>query len=139
MRFSGLSMALVLLLISATSARPQQEPGARASQPSASSPSGKPGTMMLTIFFRHDETKTLDEINAHLKQTGFDKNFPPPGVEIVSWYVMMGIGQVVTLRFPPDRLREVNLVVEHGAWGGYHTEFYPTYDLRPEKVSQQSK
>jgi len=88
--------------------------------------------MLLTIFLRHDESKTLDEINAHLKQTGFDRNFPPPGVEVVSWYVMMGIGQVVTLRFPAEKLREVNLVIEHGAWGGaYRTEFYPTYDYRP--------
>ncbi len=48
---------------------------------------------MLTIFLRHDESKTLDEINEHLKQTGFTKNFPPKGVEVVSWYVMMGIGR----------------------------------------------
>jgi len=45
---------------------------------------------MMTILLRHDETKTLDEINAHLNKTGFQKNFPPPGVEVVSWYVMMG-------------------------------------------------
>jgi hypothetical protein len=71
---------------------------------------------------------TLDEINAYLKQTGFDKNFPPPGTEVVSLYVMMRIGQVVTLRFPPEKLREVNLAIEHGAWGAFRTEFYPTYD-----------
>ncbi len=87
--------------------------------------------MMMTIFLRHDETKTLDEINAHLEKTGFQKSFPPPGVEVVSWYVMMGIGQVVTLRFPPAKLREVNLQIEHGAWGAFRTEFYPTYDYRP--------
>jgi hypothetical protein len=86
--------------------------------------------MMLTIFLRHDETKTLDEINAHLDRTGFHKNFPPAGVEVVSWYVMMGIGQVVTLRFAAERLREVNLQIEHGAWGAFRTEFYPTYDYR---------
>jgi len=49
----------------------------------------------------------------------------------VSWYVMMGIGQVVTLRVPAERLRDVNLAVEETAWGGYHTEFYPTYDYKP--------
>ena len=87
-------------------------------------------SMMMTIFLRHDETKTLDEINAHLEKTGFQKNFPPPGVEVVSWYVMTGIGQVVTLRFPPAKLREVNLQIEHGAWGAFRTEFYPTYDYR---------
>jgi hypothetical protein len=78
---------------------------------------------------RRDET--LDEINAHLNKTGFQKNFPPQGVEVVSWYVMMGIGQVVTLRFPPAKLRDVNLQIEHGAWGAFRTEFYPTYDYRP--------
>jgi hypothetical protein len=88
-------------------------------------------SMMMTIFLRHDETKTLDEINAHLNKTGFQQNFPPPGVEVVSWYVMMGIGQVVTLRFPPAKLRDINLQIEHGAWGAFRTEFYPTYDYRP--------
>jgi len=97
--------------------------------------------MMLTIFLRHDESKTLDEINAHLKQTGFTTNFPPPGTEVVSWYVMMGIGQVVTLRFPPEKLRDVNLAIEHGAWGAFRTEFYPTYDYKTvwEAQRQSSK
>jgi hypothetical protein len=59
------------------------------------------GQMLLTIFLRHDQSKTLDEIRAHLDKTGFIAAFPPPGVEVVSWYVMMGIGQVVTIRLPP--------------------------------------
>jgi hypothetical protein len=88
-------------------------------------------SIMMTIFLRHDETKTLDEIDAHLSKTGFRQNFPPPGVEVISWYVMMGIGQVVTLRFPPAKLREINLQIEHGAWGAFRTEFYPTYDYLP--------
>jgi hypothetical protein len=138
MKFFAVTMALTLLVMSATAATAQQQSTGGA-QSASSSPSGKPGTMMLTIFFRHDQSKTVDEINAHLKQTGFDKNFPPPGVEVISWYVMMGIGQVVTIRFPPERLREVNLAIEHGAWGGYRTEFYPTYDLRPEKLRDQAK
>jgi hypothetical protein len=94
-------------------------------------PDAQKGTFLLTIFLRHDETKTLDEINAHLRQTGYYKKFPPPGVEIVSWYVMMGIGQVVTLRVPAERLREVNRAIEESAWGGFRTEFYPTYDYKP--------
>ncbi len=98
--------------------------------PAASAGTTSQNTMMLTIFLRHDESKTLDEINDHLAKTGFEKNFPPPGVEVVSWYVMMGIGQVVTLRFPADRLREVNLAIEHGAWGAFRTDFYPTYDYK---------
>jgi hypothetical protein len=88
-------------------------------------------TFMLTIFLRHDQTKTLDQLQQHLKETGFDQSFPPEGIEIVSWYVMMGIGQVVTLRVPPARLREVNRVIEQKGWGAYRTDFYPTYDYLP--------
>lgn len=94
------------------------------------SPTGPPGTTMLTIFLRHDQTKTVDQINEHLKHTGWFREFPPTGVEVVSWYVMMGVGQLVTLRFPPERLREVNILIERAAWGGFRTEFYPTYDYR---------
>ncbi|HWF04491.1 MAG TPA: hypothetical protein VHA06_12440 [Candidatus Angelobacter sp.] len=109
------------------------------SQPSAQSSPQQKGMMMLTIFLEHDQSKTLDEINQHLKQTGFTDSFPPEGTEVVSWYVMMGIGQVVTLRFPADKLRDVNLAIEHGAWGAYRTEFYPTYDYLPVwKASKQS-
>ncbi|WP_224370493.1 hypothetical protein [Hyalangium versicolor] len=101
----------------------------------AEAPAPKPaagdGAILLTIFLRHDQTKTLDEINAQLDRTGFRKNFPPEGVEVVSWYVMMGIGQVVTLRVPPEKLRTVNLAIEKGAWGAFRTEFYATYDYRP--------
>ena len=94
---------------------------------------------LLTVFLRHDETKTLDEINAHLKRTGFFKQFPPSGIDVVSWYVMMGIGQVVTLKVPPDRLREVNRVLEQTAWGGFRTEFYPTYDYKAVGLDAHAK
>jgi uncharacterized protein with GYD domain len=99
--------------------------------PLSSQDSPDAGTFLLTIFLRHDQSKTVDEINEHSRQTRFADMFPPKGIEVVSWYVMMGIGQVVTLRVPPNRLREVNLAIEHGAWGGYHTEFYATYDYKP--------
>lgn len=86
---------------------------------------------MLTVFLKHDQSKTLAEIGQHLERTGFWKKFPPEGTRVISWYVMMGIGQVVTLSVPPDRLREVNLTLEQNAWGAFRTEFYPTYDFRP--------
>ena len=104
-----------------------QSTGSPTTPPAAGDPSQD---FLLTVFLRHDENKTLGEINAHLKQTGFFKRFPPEGVEVMSWYVMMGIGQVVTLKLPPSRLREVNRILEETAWGGYRTEFYPTYDYR---------
>jgi hypothetical protein len=95
--------------------------------------------ILLTIFLRHDETKTLDEINQHLRSTGYYEKFPPQGIEVVSWYVMMGIGQVVTLRVPPDRLREVNRVLEQTAWGGFRTEFYPTYDYKTAAEEERKR
>jgi hypothetical protein len=95
------------------------------------------GVFLLTVFLRHDQSKTLDEINARLKQNGYYKKFPPQGIEVVSWYVMMGIGQVVTLRVPAERLREVNRAIEESAWGGYRTEFYPTYDYKA--VAEQQR
>jgi hypothetical protein len=110
------------------------------SQPASSrQESQQKGMMMLTIVLKHDQSKTLDQIQQHLKETGFDKSFPPKGIEVISWYVIMGIGQVVTLRFPAERLREVNLSIEHGAWGAYHTEFYATYDYMPVWKSQQQQ
>lgn len=87
--------------------------------------------ILLTIFLKHDQSKPLGEINAELEKTGFWSRFPPPGVEVASWYVMMGVGQVVTLKVPAGRLREVNLAIEQSAWGAFRTEFYPTYDFRP--------
>ncbi|MGH8779720.1 hypothetical protein [Paraburkholderia sp.] len=109
--------------------------GAAAQQPSASpsaSASAQPAddTFLLTIFLRHDESKPLAKINDQLRAQGYFKTFPPPGIEVVSWYVMMGVGQVVTLRVPASRLREVNRAIETTAWGGYRTEFYPTYDYK---------
>jgi hypothetical protein len=90
-----------------------------------------PGTMMLTIMLKHDQSRPLGDINVQLEETGFWKQFPPEGIEVVSWYVMMGIGQVVTLRFPAERLRDVNLAIERSAWGGFRTEIYATYDFQP--------
>jgi len=98
--------------------------------PAASATVPEAGSFLLTVYLRHDETKTVDQINEHLKQIGRDDKFPPDGVEIVAWYLMMGIGQVVILRLPADKLRETNRVIEQTARGGYRTEFYPTYDFK---------
>lgn len=87
--------------------------------------------MLLTVVLRHDQSMNSGEIREKLRETGFYEAFPPEGIEIVSWYVMMGLGQVVTLKLPAARLREVNRIVEERAWGAFRTEFYPTYDFRP--------
>ncbi len=95
--------------------------------------------ILLTVFLKHDQSRPLSELNAQLEKQGFYKAFPPPGMEVVSWYVMMGIGQVVTLRLPASRLREVNRILEDTAWGSYRTEFYPTYDYKTIGIAAHDK
>jgi hypothetical protein len=116
--------------------------GAGAQTTSAPSENAAPtpdNAVMLTIFLKHDESRPLADLNAQLEKQGFYKAFPPPGIEVVSWYVMMGIGQVVTLRLPASRLREVNRIFETTAWGAYHTEFYPTYDYKAVGMANHDK
>ena len=95
--------------------------------------------LLLTVFLKHDQSRPLGELNAQLEKQGFYKAFPPPGIEVVSWYIMVGIGQVVTLRLPASRLREVNRVLENTAWGSYRTEFYPTYDYKAVGMGEHDK
>jgi hypothetical protein len=35
--------------------------------------------ILVTVILHHDQTKTLDEIMANLKKTGFYRDFPPEG------------------------------------------------------------
>ena len=85
-KFGGFLAVLVALFLLVPTARPQNQSNQ---------------AILLTIFLRHDQSKTLDEINQHAEKTGFRKNFPPAGVDVVSWYVMMGIGQVVNVACAP--------------------------------------
>lgn len=128
---TAVTLATSLLLSSGAAAQAQTTTPPAPSPPAGQSSSADDHSrFLLTTFCATTNPKTLSEINQHLKQTGYYRRFPPPGVEVVSWYVMMGIGQVVTLRVPADKLRDVNRVLEETAWGGYRTEFYPTYDYR---------
>ena len=127
----NLMLAGTLIAVGALAALGAQQtaPSPTPPNPAAASDAQK-GTILLTIFLRHDQSKTLDEINGALRKQGYYQAFPPAGIEVVSWYVMMGVGQVITLRIPPERLRDVNLAIEKTAWGGYRTDFYPTYDYK---------
>ena len=108
--------------------------------PSAGSATATPdNAILLTVFLKHDQSRPLGELNAQLAKQGFYKAFPPAGMEVVSWYVAMGIGQVITLRLPASRIREVNRVLEDTAWGAYRTEFYPTYDFKAVGVAEHEK
>ena len=90
-----------------------------------------PDAILLTIFLHHDQARTLDEINKLEDEQGLYKVFPPPGTAVVSWHVVMGIGQIVTLEVPASKLRDVNRVLEKSAWKAFRTEFFPTYDYYP--------
>jgi hypothetical protein len=96
-------------------------------------------TILLTLFLRHDQSNNLDAIQSRLKDAQWWDRFPPAGVEIVSWTVAMGFGQIVTLRLPPSRLAEVNVELERSAWGVFRTECYPAYDFVPvrERIKQR--
>lgn len=88
-------------------------------------------SILITVFLKHQQDKSLDSLNKIQDANKFHEMFPPKSARVVSWYVMMGIGQVVTLKIPASELRTLNLSIERGAWGAFTTEFYPTYDLWP--------
>jgi hypothetical protein len=128
--FAMILTAALLFPLTTSAADPQQA----SPSPQTQAPADY---ILLTVFLRHDQSRTLEEILKHLDSTQFWKQFPPPGIEVESWYVMMGVGHVITLRVPPARLREVNLSVEKTAWGAFRTDFYATYDYR--EVARQRR
>jgi hypothetical protein len=93
--------------------------------------------LLVTVILRHDQSKTLDEIMTHLKKTGFYKDFPPEGSEIVSWVVAMSFGFIIQLRLEPSGLRPLNRFMEQKAWGAFRYEVYPAYDFIP--IAQKFK
>ncbi len=100
---------------------------------------GADDAILLTIFLRHDQSNNLEAVQGKLKAADWWERFPPKGVEIVSWYVAMGFGQIVTLRTPAALLAAVNVELERSAWGVFHTECYPAYDFAPvrEKIRER--
>ena len=87
--------------------------------------------VMLTVLLQHDQSKTLDEIMAHLRRTGFYRDFPPEGSELVSWVVAMSFGFIIQLRVEPDKVRNLNRYMEQKAWGAFRYQVFPSYDFAP--------
>lgn len=131
MRYIAILLAALLSVPLSTSAADPQSPNPT---PGSQTPANY---ILLTVVLRHDQSRTFEEIVKHLDAKQFWKQFPPQGIEVESWHVMMGIGHVITLRVPPARLREVNLSVENTVWGVFRTEFYATYDYR--EVARQRR
>ena len=107
---------------------------ATAQPPGPPSPSDH---VLLTVVLKHDQSKTLEEINKIQDESGFWAKFPPDGIQVESWYVVMGLGQVVTLRVPPARLREVNRSIELTAWKAFRSEVYAAYDFREARAQRE--
>ena len=87
--------------------------------------------ILVTVILRHDQSKTLDEIMAHARKTGFYRDFPPEGCEVVSWVVAMSFGFIIQLRVDPGALRSLNVFMEKKAWSAFRYEVYPSYDFIP--------
>lgn len=96
--------------------------------------------IMLTVFLKHDQSQPLEEFQTKLDNRGWWENFPPEGVEIVSWNVVMGVGQIATLKMPPAKIQAVNVALEKFAWGVFRTEVYATYDFKAvrERLARES-
>lgn len=141
-KFLGILQLTTLLLaaflfLAAPSAQAQAAPSAA---PSAAPAPGLPkDTILLTLVLHHDQTKTFAAIKQQEKDTGFDKAFPPPGVEIVSWNIVMGEGQEIVVKLPPDKLRELLGVIERCTYGVYKSDWYITYDYKDIRAAMVAK
>lgn len=98
--------------------------------------------LLVTVFLKHNQTMTLNEIETIRTNQGFYENLPPEEVSVVNWFVVMGLGQMVVLELPASKLPAVNLAIEKTAWKAFTTEIYPTYNLYPiieHKLKNKSK
>ena len=95
--------------------------------------------VLLTVLLHHDQSKPLDEIMAHLRKTGFYRDFPPEGSELVSWVVAMSFGFIIQLRVEPDKVRALNRYMEQKAWGAFRYQVFPAYDFAPIAVNLKTE
>lgn len=102
--------------------------------------------ILVTVVLKHQQDKSLTELQQKMDENRFWQSFPPKGIEVESWYVMMGLGQVITVNIHPKDLRTLNLAIEKSAWGIFDTDIYPTYEfkeiaesIKAKKVQNDSK
>ena len=86
--------------------------------------------ILVTVVLKHQQDKSLSELQKKMDENRFWQSFPPKGMEVDSCYVMMGLGQVITLKVAPKDLRTLNLAIEKSAWGIFETDIYPTYEFK---------
>jgi hypothetical protein len=95
--------------------------------------------ILITIVLKHQQDKNLSELQKKMEEGRFWQSFPPEGMEIESWYVAMGLGQVITVKIEPKDLRKLNLAIEKSAWGAFTTDIYPTYEFSDIAKSIKAK
>ena len=118
---------LLLALIGASLFAPAR---AMAQQdPSAIEPNAD--AVLMTVFLKQTQEMNLEEMTAAVRARGFWKIFPPEGVRIVGWYMLMSIGHLVILEVPPAKIRELNRSIEQASYGIYRSEVHPGYDFLP--------
>jgi hypothetical protein len=95
--------------------------------------------ILLTVILHHDQSKNLEQITDQLKRTGFYRDFPPEGTELVSWTAVMSFGNIIHVKVEPSKLRNLNRFMEEKAWGPFRYEVYPSYDFKSiaEKLKQE--
>jgi hypothetical protein len=110
-----------------------QKPKTPASVGPTMSPSELPteDSVLVTVIFKHQQDKNLMEIRRKLEANGFWDIFPPKDSRVISWNIVMGLGQVVALKIPTAAVRNLNLSIQNGAWGAYDTEIFLSYDYMP--------
>jgi hypothetical protein len=86
--------------------------------------------ILLTVLLHHDQSKNLEQIMEQLKRSGFYRDFPPEGSELVSWTVAMSFGFIIQVKVEPSKLRNLNRFMEEKAWGPFRYEVYPSYDFQ---------
>lgn len=128
----GRSVVIVAMLVLYACVEPLQV----LAQPATTSPADY---VLITVVLKHDQSKNLEEIGKIQDEQSFWAKFPPDGIAVESWYIVMGLGQVVTLRVPPARLREVNRAIELTAWKAFRTEIYATYDFKEAARAQRER
>lgn len=136
------TLILTVLTLAAALTCPGAEPATQAadrSQPKDPSLATPSDYVLMHFILRQDQSRNLAEIQQVMKDNKFWADFPPDGVEVESWYVVVGLGQVVTLRVPPARLREVNLALERSAWKIFRTESYAAYDFKKAAEANRAK
>jgi hypothetical protein len=95
--------------------------------------------VLVSVILKHDQSRTRDEMVKLLEDQGFLAKFPPDGMVVESWYVLMGLGHLITVRVPPARLRDFNVALESTAWKVFRSEIYVTYDFKEIAKTQRER